>query len=60
MKYYSISEDDLKGLITRDWELLELEINGVDNWPGYGEGEEVTEEEVVEYMGTAFKIFKEE
>jgi hypothetical protein len=30
----------------RECELIQLEQNGVDNWTGYGEGEEIPVEEI--------------
>jgi len=40
MKKYIISEEKLKELIERDNKLLQLEINGVDNWSGYEDYED--------------------
>lgn len=37
MRYYSISEDDLRRLIGSDLKLSALESGGVDNWSWYGE-----------------------
>ena len=37
MKYYKISEDDLKDLLIDSLELCMLNMDGVDNWTGYGE-----------------------
>ena len=56
MKYYKVSEDKLKELITHEWELLELENAGVDNWGGYEETEEILEEEVNKYIESEFTI----
>ena len=58
MKNYIISENDLKKLIERDWELERLENNGVDNWDGYGLEEEIDEEDditVEDYIKNKFK-----
>lgn len=37
-KYYRISEERLKTLLSRELELQQLESDGVDNWMWYGEG----------------------
>lgn len=37
MKYYKISEGDLKGLLVDSLELCMLNRDGVDNWTWYGE-----------------------
>lgn len=37
MKYYKISEQELRYLIKRDYILRALEAGGVDNWDYYGE-----------------------
>jgi hypothetical protein len=36
-KFYKISENRLRELLSTEAELIELEIMGVDNWSGYGE-----------------------
>lgn len=36
MKYYKISEDNLKGLLIDSLELDMLNMDGVDNWTWYG------------------------
>ena len=36
MKYYKISEGDLKGLLVDSLELSMLNWDGVDNWSWYG------------------------
>ena len=58
MKKYIISEKELERLIQRDWELLRLENNGVDNWSGYDYEEEIDEEDditVEDYIKDNFK-----
>lgn len=37
-KMYLISGDELLHLLAAEWELNQLEVNGVDNWSWYGEG----------------------
>lgn len=37
MKYYKISEGDLKGLLVDSLELCMLNRDGVDNWTWHGE-----------------------
>lgn len=37
MKYYAISEDELRELIHDSMKLCALESGGVDNWVGYSE-----------------------
>ena len=38
MKYYKISEKELKDLLVSQLELNQLQWSGVDNWIWYGEG----------------------
>ena len=38
MKYYKISEKELKDLLASQLELNQLQWSGVDNWSWYGEG----------------------
>ena len=37
MKYYAVSEDELRELIHDSMKLCALESGGVDNWDGYSE-----------------------
>ena len=37
MKYYAVSEDELRELIHDSMKLCALESGGVDNWVGYSE-----------------------
>lgn len=37
MKYYAVSEDELRELIHDSMKLCALESGGVDNWDGYNE-----------------------
>jgi hypothetical protein len=57
MKYYKISEKNLKRLVERDWELETLEAMGVDNWEGYGEEPDWEEDEmsVEDFINRHFK-----
>jgi len=45
MKYYRVSEEDLKSLIRDSAELNHLESAGVDNWCGYSMRWEMLEDE---------------
>ena len=36
-KFYKISENRLRELLSTEVELIELENMGVDNWSGYGD-----------------------
>lgn len=44
MKYYAVSEDELRELIHDSMELCALENGGVDNWGGYCESIDAFEE----------------
>ena len=57
-KYYKISEKKLKKLIENDWTLLDLEANGVDNWGGYEEIEEINEQEVIKFIEETFEVIE--
>ena len=53
MKYYKISEKELKDLLASHLELNQLQWSGVDNWCWYGESkceylEEYKKEEKIE------------
>lgn len=51
MKYYKISEEELKSLLVSQLELNQLQCSGVDNWSWYGEGyREFMKEEASEYL----------
>lgn len=52
MKYYKISEDELKDLLIDSLELSMLNMDGVDNWTGYGESRH---ELIKEYIPNADK-----
>ena len=53
MKYYKISEERLKKLLYADYRLDCLEVNGVDNWPGYMDNK-------ISYINEAFGIYDED
>lgn len=51
MKYYKISEKELKNLLASQLELNQLQWSGVDNWTWYGEGyRDFMKEEASEYL----------
>lgn len=51
MKYYKISEKELKDLLVSQLELNQLQWSGVDNWSWYGEGYgDFMKEEASEYL----------
>lgn len=51
MKYYKISEKELKDLLVSQLELNQLQWFGVDNWIWYGEGYgDFMKEEASEYL----------
>ena len=51
MKYYKISEKELKDLLASQLELNQLQWSGVDNWSWYGEGYgDFMKEEASEYL----------
>lgn len=51
MKYYKISEKELKDLLASQLELNQLQWSGVDNWIWYGEGYgDFMKEEASEYL----------
>ena len=51
MKYYKISEKELKDLLASHLELNQLQWSGVDNWSWYGEGYgDFMKEEASEYL----------
>ena len=51
MKYYKISEKELKDLLVSQLELNQLQWSGVDNWIWYGEGYgDFMKEEASEYL----------
>lgn len=56
MKDYIISEETLKELLEDSWELTRLINNGVDNWQGYYESDEMNEDDisVEEYIQNNF------
>lgn len=56
MKNYIISEETLKELLEDSWELTRLINNGVDNWEGYYEPDEMNEDDisVEEYIKNNF------
>lgn len=56
MKDYIISEETLKELLEDSWELTRLINNGVDNWQGYYEPDEMNEDDisVEEYIKNNF------
>lgn len=56
MKNYIISEETLKELLEDSWELTRLINNGVDNWEGYYELDEMNEDDisVEEYIKNNF------
>ena len=56
MKNYIISEETLKELLEDSWELTRLINNGVDNWEGYYESDEMNEDDisVEEYIKNNF------
>ena len=56
MKNYIISEETLKELLEDSWELTRLINNGVDNWQGYYESDEMNEDDisVEEYIKNNF------
>lgn len=56
MKDYIISEKTLKELLEDSWELTRLINNGVDNWQGYYEPDEMNEDDisVEEYIKNNF------
>lgn len=56
MKNYIISEETLKELLEDSWELTRLINNGVDNWQGYYEPDEMNEDDisVEEYIKNNF------
>lgn len=53
MKYYKISEKRLKELLYAYYRLDCLEINGVDNWPGYMDNK-------IGYINEAFGTYDED
>lgn len=56
MKNYVINEKELKHLLEDSWELTRLINNGVDNWQGYYESDEMNEDiSVGEYIKNNFK-----
>ena len=61
MKNYIISEETLKELLEDSWELTRLINNGVDNWQGYYEDDEMNEDDisVEEYIKNNFKEISE-
>lgn len=60
MKNYIISEETLKQLLEDSWELTRLINNGVDNWQGYYEPDEMNEDiGVEEYIKNNFKEVSE-
>ena len=62
MKSYIISEKELKQLIEDSWELNRLINNGVDNWEGYYEQDEMNADEDItpeEYIKNNFKEVSE-
>ena len=62
MKSYIISEESLKQLIEDSWELTRLINNGVDNWEGYYEQDEMDEDEDItpeEFIKNNFKEVSE-
>lgn len=62
MKSYIISEKILKQLIEDSWELTRLINNGVDNWEGYYEPDEMNADEDItpeEYIKNNFKEVSE-
>ena len=51
MKYYKISEKELKDLLVSQLELNQLQWSGVDKWIWYGEGYgDFMKEEASEYL----------
>ena len=51
MKYYKISEKELKDLLVSQLELNQFQQSGVDNWIWYGEGYgDFMKEEASEYL----------
>ena len=56
MKNYIISDETLKELLEDSWELTRLINNGVDNWQGYYEPDEMNEDDisVEEYIKNNF------
>lgn len=51
MKYYKISEEELKTLLASQLELNQLQCSGVDNWSWYGEGYgDFMKEEASDYL----------
>ena len=60
MKNYIISEETLKQLLEDSWELTRLINNGVDNWQGYYEPDEMNEDiSEEEYIRNNFKEVSE-
>lgn len=60
MKNYVINEKTLKHLLKDSWELTRLINNGVDNWQGYYEPDEINEDIFVEeYIENNFKEVSE-
>ena len=57
MKYYQISEDGLRQLLSRDSKLYALECAGVDNWDGYGDA--VDSEDYIRMMEVDLSGYKE-
>lgn len=53
MKYYKISEERLKELLYTYYKLDCLEINGVDNWPGYMDNK-------IQYVNEALGVYNED
>lgn len=61
MKNYIVSEEILRKMLEDSWELTRLINNGVDNWQGYYEDDEMNEDDisVEEYIKNNFKEVSE-